>query len=379
MKLNNSSLYVKGTADMWAHDVKTGDLIGYTNKIDSSKLSTSCNAGEIRAGIGAPVVINIPDSSAFKGEVTAADFSLEARQLATGGTLRYNGTVPFRENIVAKDSKLVVSRKPVSAYGESVDNEYYSCYVGNDGKNYGVDPKSREIQGFVAEEGKTYCVLYYVEVASAQELSIPTTFSPVVARVMVKMAVYQAQGNSDKNSSLAGYLYAFIPRAQFIDGDAGVDGSQTTNANTTWSFSALAYDETDTECSECAKDQSVFGYMVYVPCGDTTQAVKDLIVMRGKVVVKVGGKVQTPVYYVMPDNSIVTPDYSDLVFAIKQATAAVNADGEEEPAPVPATEIAKVDEDGVVTGVTVGETEMNITLSANESVSAVCKVVVQAG
>ena len=138
MKLNNSSLYVKGTADMWAHDVKTGDLIGYTNKIDSSKLSTSCNAGEIRAGIGAPVVINIPDSSAFKGEVTAADFSLEARQLATGGTLRYNGTVPFRENIVAKDSKLVVSRKPVSAYGESVDNEYYSCYVGNDGKNYGV-------------------------------------------------------------------------------------------------------------------------------------------------------------------------------------------------------------------------------------------------
>ena len=96
MKLNNSSLYVKGTADMWAHDVKTGDLIGYTNKIDSSKLSTSCNAGEIRAGIGAPVVINIPDSSAFKGEVTAADFSLEARQLATGGTLRYNGTVPFK-------------------------------------------------------------------------------------------------------------------------------------------------------------------------------------------------------------------------------------------------------------------------------------------
>lgn len=366
MKLNNSSLYVKGTADMWAHDVKTGDLLGYTNKIDSSKLSTSCNAGEIRAGIGAPVVINIPDSSAFKGEVTAADFSLEARQLATGGTLRYNGTVPYRENIVASESgALKVTKTPVSAYGESVDNEYYSCYVGNDGKNYGVNPATKEIKGFVAEKGKTYCVLYYIEVASAQELSIPTTFSPVVARVMVKMAVYQAQGNSDKNSSLAGYLYAFIPRAQFIDGDAGVDGSQTTNANTTWSFSALAYDETDTECSECAKDQSVFGYMVYVPCGDTTQAVKDLIVMRGKVVVKVGAKAQTPVYYVMPDNTLVTPDYSDLTFAIKQ----VEEGG---------TAIATVDEDGVVTGAAVGETEMNITISSNDSVSTVCKVIVQA-
>lgn len=362
MNLNNSSLYVKGTAEMWAHDVKSGDVLGYTNKIDSSKLSTSCNAGEIRAGIGAPVVINIPDSSAFKGEVTAADFSLEARQLQTGGTLRYNGTVPFKENIVASGNKLIVTRTPVAAYGESIDNEYYSCYVGSDGINYGVNPSSKEVQDFVAEDGKTYCVLYYVEIASAQELSIPTTFSPVVARVTVKMAVYQAQGNSERNSSLAGYLYAFIPRAQFIDGDAGVDGSQTSNANTTWSFSALAYDETDTDCSECGRDDSVFGYMVYVPCGDTTQAVKNIIVMRGKVIVGVGKKVQTPVYYVMPDNSIITPDYSELTFTVNTAGQTY----------------ATVDTSGIVAGKSVGETEMEVKITSNPQISAYCKVVVQA-
>lgn len=365
MRLNNSSLYVKGTADLWAHDVRTGDLLGYTNKIDSSKLSTSCNAGAITAGLGAPVVINIPDGSAFKGEVTAADFSLSARRLATGGTLRYNGTVPYRENITAKDSALKVSRKPVPAYGESVDNGCYSCYVGNDGKNYGVDPNSKEVQGFVAEIGKTYCVLYYVTIASAQELSIPTNFSPVVARVTVKMAVYQAQGNSDKNGSLAGYLYAFIPRAQFIDGDAGVEGSQTTPANTTWNFSALAYDKTDAECSECANDQSVFGYMVYVPCGDTTQEVEGIIVMRGKVVVKAGAKAQTPVYYVMPDKSVITPDYSDLTFIMKKNGTVDST-------------VAKVDDDGVVTGVAEGEAELEITLTSNDSVQTVCKVVVRA-
>lgn len=344
VKLNKSPIYVKGTAEMWVHDLITGDLIGYSNKIDTSNFTSSVNAGEIRAGLGAPVAINIPDSATFSGEITATDFSLEARQLATGGTLKYNGTVAVMENIIATATTLTVTNIPVAAYGEQADNAVFSCYVGNDGINYGVNPLTKEIQGFTAEVGKSYCVRYYMEMASAQELTIPGQFNPTVARVTIKMAAYGAQGNSAMNGSRVGNLYVHIPRAQFINGDVGVNGSQTEAATTPWSFSALIYDETDITCSDCANDNSVLGYMVYAPCGTTAEmsAVKGLVIVGGILSVVEGQSVQTPVQYLMEDNSLVTPKYSDLIFA----SAAPN--------------IATVSSEGIIKSVSAGNTTITV-------------------
>lgn len=348
VRLNKSPIYVKGTAEMWVHDVVTGDLIGYSNKIDTSNFTSSVNAGEIRAGLGAPVAINIPDSATFSGEVTATDFSLEARQLATGGTLKYNGTVAVMENIVATTTTLTVTNQPVAAYGEPTDNVTFSCYVGNDGVNYGVNPTTKEIQGFTAEVGKSYCVRYYMEMASAQELTIPGQFNPTVARVTIKMAAYGAQGGSAMNGSRVGNLYVHIPRAQFINGDVGVNGSQTEAATTPWSFSALIYDETDITCSECAQDNSVLGYMVYAPCGTNAEmsAVTGLIIVGGVLSVAEGATVQTPVQYVMEDKSLVTPKYADLRFVSATPTTAT------------------VSTEGVITGVAEGSTEVTVSTKA---------------
>lgn len=83
-RLDNPSMFIKGTADLWAFNPQTGDVDGYTDKLDTTNLTSSANNGEIRAGLGAPVAIYIPDSAAFGGEVTAQDFSLEARQFQTG-------------------------------------------------------------------------------------------------------------------------------------------------------------------------------------------------------------------------------------------------------------------------------------------------------
>lgn len=346
--LNNNAIYVKGTAEMWVHDFASGDLIGHSNKIDTSNFTSSVNAGEIRAGLGAPIVFQIPDSSTFTGEVTSADFSLEARQLITGGKLSYNGTAPIMEKITATTTTLTVSRTPVAAYGEPSSNETYSCYVGNDGINYGVNPSTKEIQNFTAEVGKTYCVTYYSELASARELTIPSAFSPTVARVTVKMAVYGAQGKEAMNGSRIGYLFIYIPQASFASGDFGVNGSQTETANTSWSFQAMAYDEADETCSVCANDNSVFGYMVYVPCGTNAEmsAVKGLAVVGGVVSVAENETVQIPVKYIMDDNSLINPRYADLTF-VSAATAT-----------------ATVNEEGVITGVAAGSTTVTVSTKA---------------
>lgn len=359
-KLNNPSVYVKGTADIWAFNTETGDVEGYSNKLDTANITSSTNNGEIRAGLGAPVVINLPDSATFTGEITAQDFSLQARQFQTGGTLSYNGTVPFRETITATGTTLTVTNTPVAAYGEPSSNPTYSCYVGDDGVNYQVNPTTKQIVNFTAQEGQSYCVMYFIEAASAQELTVPTVFSPGIKRVMIRMAAYSAQGDSALNSSFVGYVYIHLPRAQFVGGDAGINGSQTENATTTWTFSALAYDEADVTCAECAQDNSVLGYIVYAPCGDTAQSVQSLVVMGGLVTVAEEATAQIPVYYVMPDNSLVTPNYADLTYvSTAQGTATVSTTG-------------------VVTGVAAGSTTVNISITSRPSVKTVCNVTVTA-
>lgn len=365
VQLNKSPVYVKGTAEMWVRDIVTGDFIGYSNKIDTSNFTSSVNAGEIRAGLGAPIVINIPDSATFSGEVTATDFSLDARQLATGGTLKYNGTAPVMENITATDTTLKVTGNPVSAYGEPSNASTYTCFVGSDGVNYTVDPVTKEVQGFTAQVGQTYCVRYFVELASAQELAIPTQFNPTVANVTIKMAVYGAQGGSAMNGSRVGNLYIVIPRAQFINGDVGVNGSQTEAATTPWSFQALSYEEADVTCSECALDNSVLGYMVFVPCGTdaATSAVKALAIVGGIINVKQSETAQTPVFYVMDNGQIVTPTYSDLTFKVA-------ADG---------GEIAEVGEHtGIITGSSAGKTTITVTVTAKPTLTATANVNVTA-
>ena len=365
VQLNKTSVYVKGTAEMTVRDIVTRDLIGYSNKVDTSNLSSSVNAGELRAGLGAPIAINIPDSATFSGEVTSADFSLEARHFATGGRLRYNGIVPVREYITATDTTLKVTGDPVANYGEAEDAATYSCYVGKDGVNYGVDPKTKTVQGFTAKAGQTYCVMYFARLASAQELSIPTVFNPTVAHVTIKMAAYSAQGSSAMNGSLVGFLYIVIPRAQFINGDVGVNGSQTENANTTWSFTALPSDNADASCSECGTDGSVLGYMIYVPCGTdaATRAVKALAIVGGIVTVKQGENAQTPVHYVMEDNELVTPNYADLTFTVAEDGGSYATVGEHT---------------GIINGTSAGSTTITVKVTAKPELTATANVTVTA-
>lgn len=138
----------------------------------------------------------------------------------------------------------------------------------------------------------------------------------------------------------------------------GINGSQTENATTSWTFSALAYDEADVTCAECAQDNSVLGYMVYAPCGDVAQAVKALVVIGGGVTVAESGEAQIPVRYVMDDDSLVQPTYTDLTYQSQaQGTATVNTSG-------------------VVEGVAAGSTTVTITVTSKPTVTAVCNVTV---
>ena len=135
-------------------------------------------------------------------------------------------------------------------------------------------------------------------------------------------------------------LFRSIP-----NGDAGVTANQTTNATTDYSWMALSQDSNGLSCADCIGAGNPLAYYVYVPCGDSNEGVKALVVPGGGVTVAVGSTVQLPVKYVMPNDTLVQPTYTDLTYESS------------------ATATATVSNAGVITGAAAGSTTVTATLT----------------
>lgn len=355
---NARARYAKGIAEAYFYDVATGNLVYYTNKIQTGSIETSINDGVIEGGLNNQALTYIPDTVRVTGTFEAADFSLDARGLAMGTAVEYNAVVPVMEKITATGTTLTVTGTPAPAYGESATATAYRCYVGNDGVNYQVDPTSKQVVNFVATSGTEYCVQYFATMASAEKLVVPTSWSPMILSATIKIPIYGENGASAGNSNKIGYLYEFITRLQIVGGDDGINGSQTEAATTSLQFTALSYDEEDISCANCADDNSVYGYLVYMPCDGETSAVQQLAIIGDGVTVAQSAEAQIPVYYVMPNGTLVTPNYSDLTYESQETgTASVNTTGS-------------------VTGVAAGSTVIDIALKSNPDIKAACPVTV---
>lgn len=352
--LGNPNLFVKGMVEAIITDPNTGNIIGYDNVSSESAVTSSVNMGEITGGFGNPLLINIPDTTRITGTLTSQAFSLQQRALTSGGKVAYNGTASYCEQITASGTTLTVTKQPVKAYGQLASDTKCWCYVrehGNGtymGTNYGVNPTSKQISGFTAVSGTVYDVFYFISMASAQVLALPTSFNPSVATIRLKYGVYAKQNNSVSNGTLQGYLYFVVPRAQFT-GDAGIGANQTTNSTTAYDWAALMPDNNMMECADCCcKTGTDYAYYIYVPCGGDDAAVTGIAVVGGGVSVANGATSQLPILLVMEDGSTVTPDYQTMTYqSSANGVATVNASGQ-------------------VTGVSAGNATVSISLAKSD-------------
>lgn len=358
--LNNRPLYAKGTMDVKCFDPGTNDLVYYSNKMSTSQLQSTVNLGAINAGIGNPVVIQIPDTPSLTMNLTAADFSLAGRALAVGGNVTYNGVVPVDEVAEATGATLTVDQTPIAPLG--------GCdiigYVGNDGTAYTIDPITKEIQNFTATAGEKYCVHYYVQNAGAQQFSVETLMNPAVVRTLISIPVYatESKKTNPMNGSRVGTLYITIPRMQF-NGDISTEGSQTTPATTVMNGTALSYDEACEAGIQCGSSASPkLAYMVLELFGSAEQFATGLAIVGGNEIdVTVGATAPIPVKYVMDDGSLGNPLMTDLTFV--SGTPAV----------------ATVSDQGVVTGVANGTSDVTITSKGTKKLTTTAKVTVTGG
>lgn len=358
--LNNRPLFAKGTMNVKCFDPASNDMVYYSNKMSTSQLQSTVNLGAINAGVGNPVVIQIPDTPSLTMNLTAADFSLLGRALAVGSTVTYNGVVPVDEVVEAEGTTLTVAQTPVAPLG--------GCdivgYVGNSGKAYKIDPQTMELQDFTAVAGEKYCVHYYTANAGAQQFSVETLMNPAVVRTLISIPVYSTESDVSNalTGSRVGTLYITIPRMQF-NGDISTDGSQTTPATTVMNGTSLSYDEACEAGIQCGSSASPkLAYMVLELFGSPDQFATGLAIVGGNDIdVNAGQTATIPVKYVMDDGSLGTPLMTDLDFV--SAAAAV----------------ATVSAQGIVTGVAAGTTEVTITTKSPKKLTTTANVTVTGG
>ena len=125
---------------------------------------------------------------------------------------------------------------------------------------------------------------------------------------------------------------------------------------------ALSPDSNGLTCNDCAMSGNPLAYYVYVPCGDAAAGVQALAIPGGGITVAIGQTKQIPVKYVMPDDTLAQPTYTDLTY-VSAATAT-----------------ATVTNAGVVEGKATGSTVVTVTLTkADDSTLTVpCNVTVTA-
>lgn len=338
--LNNPYLYLKGTCNVNVTDPATGDVVFQSSKVATNNFTTECDMGEIRAGLGNPIAIQLPSDAAVNLELTTADFNMQARAMQVGSQLSYNAVVPTCETITATGTSLAVTGNAVANYG--MDKAYaYVNYAGSTTAGKAYEVVDGTVQGFAATTGTVYNVIYYVKQVNAQQLAISGLFAPGVYHVTAQMAVFSTEGgNANNRGSQVGWAYYIIPRMQF-SGDASTNGNQTENATTALTGTALSYEEAAAAgtCTDCSFP--MLAYMTYVPLSTAGNGIQGLAVVGGGVTVAVQGKAAIPVKYIMTDGSAVQPDYSKLTFTS-------NAPG-----------TATVD-NGIVTGVATGSTTIDI-------------------
>jgi hypothetical protein len=352
--LNNPNLYLKGTCEVTIKRPSDGRIVFQSSKVATNNFTSSVDMGEIRAGLGNPIAIQLPSNAAVNLELTTADFSMQARAMQVGTETAYNAIVPVCASIKATTTSLTITGDtPVAMYGDAEPYAYVAFDGATDpGKAYTIS-SAGVIQGFTAVANTTYNVIYYVQRADSQYFAISSMIAPGIYSVSAKMAVFSTEGgNAGNRGSQVGWASYIIPRMQF-SGDVSTSGSQTDPATTMLSGTALSY-EGGVDAGECVDcNYPNLAYMTYQPLTfNGNNAIVGMAVVGGNMTVGVDDTVMIPVKYIMANGNVVQPQYSDLTVTVADTTKATYASG-------------------ALTGVAAGNTTMTIAAPQGSNVDTI--------
>ena len=351
IKFTDENLYVKGTCNVICEDIENGNVLYQDSKMTTGSINASVSIEEVRSGYGNPIAAVIPTGSELSVEFEAADFKFWAKTAQIGADVAYSAPVPVCQTVTADSETLTVDVSegiPAAEQGDYIPRAYVQrvgseSLIATDGTAYNISSDGT-VTGFTAETGGTYKVWYFTQKTTAKRAVIKSLMKPSVVRFTAQIAVFSNVSPEGYQGTRIGWLYYTIPHLQ-LQGNVSFNGDQKNYDATKIQGIALDYDPY--EKSDTCPDVSVgeLGYLVYVP-NDEYDRIRGLAVVGGVIEMKQDENVRIPVQFVMNDGSLVQPDnYSDFDFEVVSGGSSY----------------VSVDENGVLTGLEVGETEVVIT------------------
>lgn len=375
IKFTDPRLYLMGVGSAMLMD-DDGKVVYYSDKFQDSNVSTSSNNVEVRAGTGNGLATILASDSSLTVELTAADFDLAAKGAQVGSAVSYNAPTMVSQDVTASGTSISIDPSvggtPIAALGY---NDIF-CWVQEVGEPspvavggipYPLDALTGAISGFAAQSGHTYRVWYTVNKATSQILPISSFINPSVLHAQMAWNVYKNMTGGKQSGTRVGTLYVIIPALR-LGGDGGLSGGQTSNATTSVSGTALAFDEAVVPASanECASSGSIYAYYVYVPCDGSSESITGVIAKIGGLIeVEQSSSYQVAPMFVMENGQLVpVTDFStDFTYTLTGAPTGTS-----------------VSSSGVIsTGSTAGDCEMTVEYdNGGETLSSVVNVSVTA-
>ena len=351
-------VFSKGIVEAEFFDPATDNLLGYSRYVADFSLQGSMNNGEVAAGPGNGLVMMIPDSARLNVTATTADSALNNTALAVGGTISGNGVVETVIGVTAAGTTLQLNNAASPLGGQNGAVCYVLTSTGTDkaaveaasGIAHAVD-QSGNIEGFTAVSGNTYCVKYFTQNSSAQQLSVPALFSPKVVRAHFAVNCYAKKTGGDVMASSLYKIRHYVFPYYFFTNPMEDTLSQTATGTVNLSGTCLTYQEAISN-GTCASTNTAgtYGYIVdeYVGQSTSTAAVDGIyfIGLGGGASVAASQTLTLPVQFSV--NGVLTP-ISDM----DQVTFASSATGK---ATIP-------EHSNVVTGVASGTANITATVT----------------
>lgn len=331
-------LFSKGIVEAEFFDPATDNLLGYSRYVADFSLAGSMNNGEVEAGPGNGLVMMIPDSARLNITATTADSALNNMALAVGGSIAANGVVETVIGVTAADTTLTLNNAASPLGGQNGAVCYVLTSTGADKASVEADSgiahpvgENGVVTGFNAVAGNTYCVKYFVQNSSAQQLSIPSLFSPKVVRAHFAVNCYAKKTGGDVMASSLYKIRHYVFPYYFFTNPLEDTVSQTATGTVNLSGTCLTYQEAMSN-GTCASTNTtgLYGYVVdeYVGESTSTAAVDGIyfIGLGAGATVAQGSTVSLPVQYSVNGVLATISDMSQVTIASDNASVVSIAD-----------------------------------------------------
>lgn len=338
-------------------DMLVGDqLIATANTLLDSSITIGSTAEDVRGGQGAKLLGKYYHTSTFDINLTDVLFKLEYFAFQTGSAIQQIADVFTSEQVtLGAGGSGAITGTP--AVYQSYGTIGWAAKPGSDAyQKVTFTEKTFTVSG--GKEGDIYCVKYISTDNAARQITISSSFIPSEVTLVMTANLYRAGGrgeNDVNNSSKIGIVQVLVPRFQF-NGSMELSMTSTGVANSPIAGSAL--DNPSADCSDGGYYAIITEQLSGASWYDNVFA---LAIEDSDVELPTTTGTATLSVYALPLNGAAfKPPYEDLTF-----TSA--ADG-----------TATVSQEGVVTGVTEGNTTVTVSIKNKAGVEAIANITVPA-